>query len=60
MVQVTDVSQALAPGLIHWIKRGSQKSMELLFANVILTDFLFFIQMFGIVCIWPDILAYLL
>ena len=58
MVQITDVSRALAPGLRHWIKRGSQKSMELLF--VILTDFLFFIQMFGIVCIRPDILAYLL
>lgn len=60
MVQVTDVSWALSLRLRHWMKRGRQKSLKLLLANVNLTDFLFFIQMFGIAYIRPDVLVNLL
>lgn len=40
-------------------KKGSQESMELFFVNINLTDFPFFIQIFGIVHIQPDVLTYL-
>ena len=54
-----DESWALLPWLRHSMTRGSQESVELLFANISLTDFLFLLQMFALVYIWPSVLAYL-
>ena len=53
MVQATTVPWASAPGLRQWVKRGSQGWMELFFASVILTDSLFFIQMFAVCAYGP-------
>lgn len=55
----------MCPGLsVVMAKKPDEKrkleSMELLFVNVNLADFIFFIQMLGTVCIWPNVLAYLL